>query len=136
MGAKLIVEVTSEVSPSTVALVLVSGRSATNRRQGGRWWWRTIWWKEGRKGLGGNVKGGGRKLKVRSMKHPIGKGMEVTMIGKGGNGEYGKKDRGGRGLSRSERKGSLVKRTDKSKWVFGVDEKSGEEHIFRVPRSL
>ncbi|KAK3001117.1 hypothetical protein RJ639_022474 [Escallonia herrerae] len=91
---------------------------------------------EGRKGLGGNVKGGGRKLKVRSMKHPIGKGMEVTMIGKGGNGECGKKDRVGRGLSRSERKGSLVKRTDKSKWVFGVDEKSGEEHIFRVPRSL
>ncbi|XP_059651238.1 uncharacterized protein LOC132298903 isoform X2 [Cornus florida] len=89
---------------------------------------------EGRKGLGGHVKGMENKVKVRSMKHPIGRGMEITMIGKGT--ETGVGDRSRRCVHRTDRKGGFVKRTDKSKWIVKVDEKSGEEHIFRLPKTF
>lgn len=81
----------------------------------------------GGKGLGGHLRGVENKTEVRSMKHPIGRGMEITMIGK--SNDFGNKERG------ADRKRRLMKRGDKSKWVFEVDEKSGEEHIFRMPRS-
>ncbi|KAL6982102.1 hypothetical protein U1Q18_023718 [Sarracenia purpurea var. burkii] len=87
---------------------------------------------EGRKGLEGHVKGMETKGEVRSMKHPIGKGMEVTMIGKCN--EFCKRNQGRGGFSRA-RVGS-GKRTGKSKWIIKVDEKSGEEHIFRMPSSI
>ncbi|XP_059634369.1 uncharacterized protein LOC132276780 [Cornus florida] len=86
---------------------------------------------KGRKGLGGHLEGMENKVEVRSMKHPIGEGMEVTMIGR--SADLGKRDRGG-SLHRTEKKGGSVKR-NKSKWVVKVDEKSGEEHIFRLPKS-
>ncbi|KAG8363253.1 hypothetical protein BUALT_Bualt19G0003000 [Buddleja alternifolia] len=86
----------------------------------------------GEKGFGGCLKGVENKTEVRSMKHPIGVGMEVTMIGKSNN--IGRSKSGGYNM-RAERKRGIVKKTDKSKWVFEVDEKSGEEHIFRMPRS-
>ncbi|XP_057463200.1 uncharacterized protein LOC130753227 [Actinidia eriantha] len=88
---------------------------------------------EGRKGLEGHVKGMENKGKVRSMKHPIGKGMEVTMIGK--SNEVAKKHQSKGGHSRA--RGGSGRRGGggggKSKWVIKVDEKSGEEHFFRMP---
>ncbi|KAK6142704.1 hypothetical protein DH2020_023052 [Rehmannia glutinosa] len=93
---------------------------------------------EGEKGLEGHLRGVESKTKVRSMKHPIGEGMEITMIGKSNDfgkkssSHFGKKSKSGSYCVRPER---VVKKTDKSKWVFQVDEKSGEEHIFRMPKS-
>ncbi|KZV15078.1 hypothetical protein F511_37480 [Dorcoceras hygrometricum] len=81
----------------------------------------------GGKGLGGHLRRVENKTEVRSMKHPIGSGMEITMIGK--SNDFGNNERS------TERKRRIMKRGDKSKWVFEVDEKSGEEHIFRMPRS-
>jgi len=83
-----------------------------------------------KKGLEGHLRGMKEKVAVRSMKNPIGKGMEVTMIGSKegtGTGTAEREDRGRVGI----RCGSM-----KSKWVVKVDEESGEEHIFRVPKSL
>lgn len=76
-----------------------------------------------RKGLGGCVrrKDDG-KVAVRSVKHPIGKGMEVTMISK--NDETDKR------LVR----GQHSRERNKSKWVAKFDKESGEEHIFRIPQ--
>ncbi|KAF8379705.1 hypothetical protein HHK36_029149 [Tetracentron sinense] len=88
----------------------------------------------GRNGLGGYVRGMDDKVAVRSMKHPIGKGMEVTMIGKSKEFEKNNLELGS--TSKEERRGFGVRRTGKSKWVVKVDEETGEEHIFRVPRSL
>ncbi|KAL8554122.1 hypothetical protein ACS0TY_002373 [Phlomoides rotata] len=81
----------------------------------------------GKGGGGGHLKGGvEEKTKVRSMMHPIGgKGMEIMMIGKSNDYGHGKRIRSDR----------IVKYTDKSKWIFKVDQLSGEEHIFRMPRS-
>ncbi|OIV95052.1 hypothetical protein TanjilG_10872 [Lupinus angustifolius] len=79
-----------------------------------------------KKGLEGFVKRkgyGDEKVVVRSLKHPIGKGMEVTMISKNGEND---KILGFRGHH------SRIK--NKSKWVAKFDEVSGEEHIFRVPQ--
>lgn len=73
---------------------------------------------DGEKGLRGHVKGAEKKTRVRSKMHRIGEGMEITMVGK--SNDFGK------------RKGEVVK---KSKWISQVDEKSGEEHIYRLPRS-
>lgn len=88
---------------------------------------------EGGKGMGGHLKGVEDKTQVRCMMHPIGKGMEIMMIGK--SDDYGR-----RGISKSGscsrfRSERMVKNTDKSKWIFKVDEVSGEEHIYRMPRS-
>lgn len=76
-----------------------------------------------RKGLGGCVrrKDDG-KVAVRSVKHPIGKGMEITMISK--NDETDKR------LVR----GQHSRERNKSKWVAKFDKESGEEHIFRIPQ--
>ncbi|KAK9279368.1 hypothetical protein L1049_013047 [Liquidambar formosana] len=89
--------------------------------------------KEG-KGLGGHVGGKKGKVSVRSTKCPIGKGMEVTMIGD----EFEKRDWRGGGSFKGEkrREGAARRRGGKSKWVCKVDQESGEEHIFRVPKSL
>lgn len=91
---------------------------------------------EGGKGLEGCLKGVEKLTKVRSMMHPIGKGgMEIAMIGRSDDyGKWGRSKSGGYSF-RSERKGGIVKKTDTSKWIFKVDEASGEEHIFRMPRS-
>lgn len=81
-------------------------------------------------GLGGHIKG---MKEVRSMKNPIGKGMEITMIGKT-DGLMGKRyrGRGSHGAERNEAHRLASKRSRSSRWVFKVDEESGEEHIFRV----
>ncbi|XP_047335532.1 uncharacterized protein LOC124939064 [Impatiens glandulifera] len=85
---------------------------------------------EGRHGLEGHVKGSKEnKVMVRSTTHPIGQGMEVTMIGKGNETTSSH-------ARRRERKTDLGgKRNLKSKWIVRVDEKNGEEHIFRMPQS-
>ncbi|XP_073000100.1 uncharacterized protein [Typha latifolia] len=87
--------------------------------------------REGKEGLCGDVpcvKNG----EIRSMKHPIGEGMEVTMIGK--RDEFGIRDRKG---SRSIRvgQGRRIARSN-SKWVTKIDEESGEEHIYRIAKSI
>lgn len=96
-----------------------------------------------RKGLEGHVRGMLEEgVAVRSVKHPIGKGMEITMIGTS-NTEIEKRDlgtsttNGGSGVSSSgvgKRGGSVNKIGKRSKWVFEFDERSGEEHIFRLPK--
>ncbi|KAL5998986.1 hypothetical protein ACLOJK_009935 [Asimina triloba] len=80
----------------------------------------------GRKGMGGHVRGMKGAGAVRSVKHPIGKGMEVTMIGR--SSEFGKKETRKTGVGRA-------KRPSRSNWIVKVDEESGEEHFFRLPRS-
>ncbi|KAK9094085.1 hypothetical protein Scep_025554 [Stephania cephalantha] len=87
------------------------------------------------KGLGGQVKGLKDKTLVRSTKHPIGKGMEVTMIGAKDQFKRDWDGGGGGGTPPMEIRGR-VKKTGKSKWIVKIDEESGEEHIFRVPNSL
>lgn len=77
-----------------------------------------------KKGLGGYVRRkDDEKVAVRSLKHPIGKGMEVTMISKN--------DENDKGLAVG---GYHSRKRNKSKWIARFDEKSGEEHIFRVPQ--
>jgi predicted O-methyltransferase YrrM len=76
-----------------------------------------------RKGLEGRVRRKDEKVAVRSVKHPIGKGMEVTMISR--NGEIDHK--------RHVRDYHHARKRNKSKWIAKFDEKSGEEHIFRLP---
>lgn len=102
-------------------------------------------------GLEGHVRGMlEERVAVRSVKHPIGKGMEVTMIGTSNGSEIEKQDWGGGGgggggglvttsgatsSHRVEKRGGSVERgVDRSKWVVEFDEESGEEHIFRVPK--
>ncbi|KAH7519482.1 hypothetical protein FEM48_Zijuj08G0041000 [Ziziphus jujuba var. spinosa] len=89
-----------------------------------------------RKGWEGNVrrKNNKEKVAVRSLKNPIGKGMEVTVIGRKRN-ENEKRDwgGGGGGISTSFPPSRSVKKT-KSKWLVKVDKESGEEHFFRVPK--
>ncbi|XVF80236.1 hypothetical protein PTKIN_Ptkin15bG0054700 [Pterospermum kingtungense] len=85
-----------------------------------------------KEGLGGHVTGMKDKVPVRSMKHPIGKGMEITTIGRSNKSE--RRDQGGGVHFGAETMGIPQKR--KSKWIVKVDEESGEEHIFRMPRSF
>jgi predicted O-methyltransferase YrrM len=88
-----------------------------------------------KKGLEGHLRGIlEEKVAVRSMKNPIGKGMEVTMI----NGSNSKEETGTATAEREEDRGRVGIRCGsmKSKWVVKVDEESGEEHIFRVPKAL
>ncbi|KAJ9681204.1 hypothetical protein PVL29_020196 [Vitis rotundifolia] len=84
----------------------------------------------GKKGLGGHVKGLKDKVEVRS----IGKGMEVTMIRRSDdtNQKSDCSGRGGEGRGHSQGE----RRRAKGKWIVKVDEESGEEHFFRMPRSL
>ncbi|KAF6146090.1 hypothetical protein GIB67_033449 [Kingdonia uniflora] len=84
------------------------------------------------KGLGGSVRGVKGKTLVRSLKHPIGEGMEVTMIGNCE--EFEKKDKGGVKSHHDIR--GRVKKPRKSEWVIKFDEESGEEHIYRIPHSI
>lgn len=72
-----------------------------------------------RKGLGGCVRRNYEKLAVRSVKHPIGKGMEVTTISKN---------------DETDKRHHHARKRNKSKWIAKFDEKSGEEHIFRLPQ--
>ncbi|KAL5719103.1 hypothetical protein ACHQM5_011927 [Ranunculus cassubicifolius] len=90
----------------------------------------------GKRGLGGNL----GRVKGRSVKHPIGEGMEVTMIG--GSNEFSMRGNhhnhcGGGGCATPpiEIRGR-ARKTGKSNWVKKIDKESGEEHIFRVPNSL
>ncbi|CAN4108417.1 unnamed protein product [Withania somnifera] len=94
----------------------------------------------GTKGVGGHLKKVENKVKVRSLQHPIGNGLEVTMIGK--STEFGKKENRSKSgcyahliRGREKKNGRVVKKGDKSKWVFVVDENSGEEHIYSMPKS-
>ncbi|XP_006852655.2 uncharacterized protein LOC18442374 [Amborella trichopoda] len=79
-----------------------------------------------RKGVGGSVSSMKGKEGVRTVTNPIGKGMEVTKIGK--SDEFLREVK--------ERRGIGIPKRAKSKWVMNVDEETGEEHIFRVPRSI
>lgn len=82
---------------------------------------------EGRKGVRGKLKKVVQnEVKVRSTKYPIGKGLEVTMIERNRLGSHN------HGYQRGEKKKGKVKYSDKSKWMFEVDENSGEEHIYRM----
>ncbi|XP_061372883.1 uncharacterized protein LOC133315302 [Gastrolobium bilobum] len=74
--------------------------------------------------LGGYVRRKDEKVAVRSLKHPIGKGMEVTMFSKNDEAE----------MRLFGVRGHHSRKRNKSKWVAKFDEESGEEHIFRVPQ--
>ncbi|GAA0139299.1 hypothetical protein Leryth_016010 [Lithospermum erythrorhizon] len=101
---------------------------------------------EGRKGLGGHLKRVENQSRVTSMKHPIGKGMEITMIGKkfgegskrselrGSGGGVGGRYTGIDWRRRRSTGGVSSRDYKKTKWVVEIDEKSGEEHIFRLPK--
>ncbi|KAJ8900626.1 hypothetical protein K2173_025403 [Erythroxylum novogranatense] len=83
------------------------------------------------KGLGGHVRGMKDKVAVRSRKHPIGKGMEITLIGKFSDTE--RRDQGGGHYHVPATRHNAARKTGRSsKWVFKVDEESGEEHIYRM----
>lgn len=82
----------------------------------------------GREGLCGAIGSLRDKGSVRSMKHPIGNGMEVTMIGDAY--QFRKVD-----MRKGGRAAPQRRRPPKSLWVMEVDEESGEEHIFRVFQS-
>ncbi|XP_015577362.1 uncharacterized protein LOC8263525 [Ricinus communis] len=99
----------------------------------------------GKKGLGGQIISRGvmkdkDELVVRSTKHPVGKGMEVTMIGKSNAIVKRNRAGGGRGGGEfdfsSEMRGStaMIKNAAKSRWIVKVDQVSGEEHIYRLPK--
>lgn len=77
-----------------------------------------------KKGLGGHLRGFmEERVAVRSVKYPIGSGMEVTMIGTNINKE----------IDRKRDLGFMKKKTGgKSKWLVKVDQESGEEHFFRI----
>ncbi|MCE3215535.1 hypothetical protein HAX54_002743 [Datura stramonium] len=86
---------------------------------------------EGRKGVRGKLKKVVKnEVKVSSIKHPIGKGLEVTMI----EGSKLVSPNHDHGHQRGAEKKGKVKLSDKSKWVFEVDENSGEEHIYRMEK--
>ncbi|XP_050238545.1 uncharacterized protein LOC126688026 [Mercurialis annua] len=93
-----------------------------------------------KKGLGGQVISRGimkdkDEVVVRSTKRPIGKGMEVTMIGKSINPIAQMRDCGV-GYDFLAFGGGMMKKESgkKSNWIVKVDEVSGEEHIYRVPK--
>ncbi|KAI4355236.1 hypothetical protein L6164_004029 [Bauhinia variegata] len=77
----------------------------------------------GRKRLRGRIRAKDENVAITSLKHPIGKSMEVTVISKN--------DEGNKRIM-VEQRHSQRKRS-KSRWVAKFDEESGEEHIFRVP---
>lgn len=84
---------------------------------------------QGRKGVRGKLaKVVQNEVKVSSTKHPIGNGLEVNMIERNRLGSHN------HGHQREEKKKGKVKLSDKSKWMFEIDENSGEEHIYRMKR--
>lgn len=84
-----------------------------------------------KEGLRGDVRGLSLRKGhvVRSVKRPIGEGMEVTVIGK--------IDESNTGSSKQQRKAPAPAKHQrrKSKWVREIDE-HGEEHIYRLPMTL
>ncbi|GLT79773.1 hypothetical protein SLA2020_512490 [Shorea laevis] len=89
-----------------------------------------------KEGVGGHLRGMKDKATVRSLKCPIGRGMEITTIAR--SNKTGRRNLGdGQSHSGAEREGTSMKKSSggKSKWIFRTDEESGEEHIFRVLRS-
>ncbi|KAL2336206.1 hypothetical protein Fmac_010652 [Flemingia macrophylla] len=68
------------------------------------------------------LRGKDEKLEVRSLRHPLENGMEVTWIRK--NDDTNKGFRDGANYNRKK---------TKSSWIAKFDEESGEEHIYRVP---
>ncbi|KAI6702608.1 hypothetical protein NL676_011744 [Syzygium grande] len=72
-----------------------------------------------RKGLEGHVKGVTNKVAVRSTKHPIGEGMEVTVIKK--NDEPEKKDRKGGGNHHEVEECGPARTKNNSRWIVKVD---------------
>ena len=77
-----------------------------------------------KKGIRWCLRGKDEKLEVRSLKHPLGNGMEVTRISKSDNTNN----------MRFGVKGDYSKKRRKSSWIAKFDEESGEEHIYRVPQ--
>ncbi|KAM7275380.1 hypothetical protein ACFE04_017246 [Oxalis oulophora] len=89
--------------------------------------------KTGLEGFVSGMKDKVHNAEVRSVKHLIGKGMEVTTIGKNNSNENQKRDFEliSRGLNVKKASNPSRARFGKSKWVMKVDEESGEEHIYR-----
>ncbi|KAJ3700977.1 hypothetical protein LUZ61_004682 [Rhynchospora tenuis] len=88
--------------------------------------------KEGREGLSMEVPGGKDGM-VRSEKHMIGNRMEVTMIGRNAGMGWLKKGKEGMNTTGSDKR-RRPKR--KIRWVKKIDEQSGEEHLYRLAKSL
>jgi len=87
--------------------------------------------RRGDKGLGENLKWvKDQKVSVKSLRHFIGKGMEVMTIGARDDQGLHRKILTNRGGYERFRGYNTMKR--KSHWVKKVDEVSGEEHIFRI----
>ncbi|XP_027337366.1 uncharacterized protein LOC113851078 [Abrus precatorius] len=76
-----------------------------------------------KKGLGGYLRVKDKKLAVRSLKLPLGKGMQVTRISNNDDSN-----------ERHGIRGEYSRKWRKSSWVVKYDEESGEEHIYRVPQ--
>ncbi|KAF3790183.1 hypothetical protein EJ110_NYTH16847 [Nymphaea thermarum] len=70
-----------------------------------------------------------KKAGMRTVTLPIGKGMEVTKIGRSDQ-----RDRFPKGSMNYFSMGYVE--TSKSKWLVAVDKKTGEEHFFRVRRKF
>ncbi|KAJ1685047.1 hypothetical protein LUZ63_016437 [Rhynchospora breviuscula] len=88
--------------------------------------------KEGREGLSVEVPGGKDGM-VRSEKHMIGNRMEVTMIGRNAGMGWMKKGKEGVNTTSPDKR-RRPKR--KIRWVKKIDEQSGEEHLYRLAKSL
>lgn len=87
--------------------------------------------RRGEKGLAENLKWAkDQKVSVKSLRHFIGKGMEVMTIGMRDDQSLHRKILTSGGGHERFRSNNTMKR--KSHWVKKVDEISGEEHIFRV----
>lgn len=85
-----------------------------------------------RKGMGGQVRELADKEAIRSLTYSLGEDMEVTVITE--HDEVDDIDRGNRSHWKAERRSSMARTTSNNKWLVKVDERSGEEHIFRMPK--
>ncbi|KAJ4765585.1 ankyrin repeat/KH domain protein (DUF1442) [Rhynchospora pubera] len=88
--------------------------------------------KEGREGLSMEVPGGKDGI-LRSEKHMIGNHMEVTMIGRNAGMGWLKKGKEEVNTTSPDKR-RRPKR--KIRWVKKIDEQSGEEHLYRLAKSL
>ncbi|XP_078174603.1 uncharacterized protein LOC144568204 [Carex rostrata] len=93
--------------------------------------------KEGREGLSMDVPGA-KEGTVRSEKHMIGNGMEVTMIGRNAGMGWLKKGKEGGNIVGPNNVGPEKRRRPRRKirWVKKIDEQSGEEHLYRLAKSI